>query len=105
MAKRKKHTKKKVQKNLPKEPNMFMRGVFAVLLFVAGFFLLLGGFGQGGALPKGLFNAGYSAVGGAAYLLPIAFAMWGYYKFKKHSRTKNPKPLGNRRRRRSTSAS
>lgn len=84
MAKKKKHSKKAAKKHVdvPKEPNMFLRGVFAVLLFVLGFFLLLGGFGQGGALPKGMFEAVYSVVGGAAYVSPIAFGYWGFFKFK-----------------------
>lgn len=84
MAKKKKHSKKssKKQVDVPREPNMFLRGVFAVLLFVVGFFLLLGGFGQGGALPKGMFSAVYSVIGGAAYLTPLAFGFWGFFKFK-----------------------
>ncbi len=61
---------------------MFLRGVFAVVLFVIGFFLLLGGFGQGGALPKGMFNFAYTVFGRGAYLLPVAFGFWGFYKFK-----------------------
>jgi S-DNA-T family DNA segregation ATPase FtsK/SpoIIIE len=84
MSKKKKHSKKttKKQVDVPREPNMFLRGVFAVLLFVIGFFLLLGGFGQGGALPKGMFEAVYSVIGGAAYIAPLAFGYWGFYKFK-----------------------
>jgi S-DNA-T family DNA segregation ATPase FtsK/SpoIIIE len=85
MAKKKKHSKKSTVRkhaDVPKEPNMFLRGVFAVLLFVLGFFLLLGGFGQGGALPKGMFSAVYEAIGGAAYLMPVALSYWGFYKFK-----------------------
>jgi S-DNA-T family DNA segregation ATPase FtsK/SpoIIIE len=84
MAKRKKRTTKKVAKKpqVPKEPNMFLRGVFAVLLFVVGFFLLLGGFGQGGALPKAMFNLAYDVLGRGAYFLPLALGFWGYLKFK-----------------------
>ena len=84
MPKKKKHSKKasKKQVDVPKEPNMFLRGVFAVLLFVLGFFLLLGGFGAGGALPKGMFDLVFSALGGAAYLSQLAFGYWGFYKFK-----------------------
>ena len=70
MAKKKKHSKKQIR--VEREPNMFLRGVWAVMLFVLALFLLIGGFGQGGPLPKGLFNGTYTAFGIAAYLLPVA---------------------------------
>ena len=84
MAKKKKRSHKKVQKkqDLPAEPNMFLRGVIAVLLVVLALFLLLGGFGQGGALPKGMFEAAYNVLGRAAYMLPPAFIYWAIIKFK-----------------------
>lgn len=68
------------------EPEISERSAFwpltgAVLLFVVALFLLLGGFGTGGPLPKNLFEAGYWTFGWAAYLLPLAFVYWGIYKF------------------------
>lgn len=61
---------------------MFLRGAWAVALFVIALFLLIGGFGQGGALPKGMFNGTYTALGMAAYLTPVALVYWGILKFK-----------------------
>lgn len=87
MAKRKKH-KKSVR--VQREPNMFLRGAWAVALIVVALFLLIGSFHTGGVLPKGMFEAGYSAFGAAAYLLPVAFIFWGIHKFK-HEEHKIPK--------------
>lgn len=61
---------------------MFWRQSAAVLLFVAAGFLLLGGFGAGGALPKGLFEGFYWAFGWAAWLAPVALVYFGVLKFK-----------------------
>jgi S-DNA-T family DNA segregation ATPase FtsK/SpoIIIE len=80
MAK-KKQTRRKAAPE-PVERSAFWPLTGAVLLFVLALFLLLGGFGTGGNLPKGLFNAMYSTVGAAAYLLPFALVYWGIYKFK-----------------------
>jgi S-DNA-T family DNA segregation ATPase FtsK/SpoIIIE len=82
MAKKKKRSHKRAHKEVPKEPNMFLRGVVAVLLIVVAFFLLLGGFGQGGALPKGMFEAAYAVLGRAAYILPVGLTYWGILKFR-----------------------
>ncbi|HSD55848.1 MAG TPA: DNA translocase FtsK 4TM domain-containing protein, partial [Candidatus Saccharimonadales bacterium] len=80
MAK-KKQTRRKAAPE-PAERSPFWPLTGAVLLFVLALFLLLGGFGTGGNLPKGLFNATYTTVGAAAYLLPVALVYWGIYKFK-----------------------
>ncbi len=88
MAKKKKHSKKKPIQ-VEREPNMFLRGVWAVMLFVIALFLLIGGFGQGGALPKGMFSGTYTAFGIAAYLLPVALIFWGIHKFR-HEEHKIP---------------
>lgn len=53
-----------------------------MLLFVLALFVLLGGFGTGGPLPKDIFKAGYATFGWAAYLLPLALCYWAAYKFK-----------------------
>lgn len=78
MAKKKKRKSVRVEK----EPNMFLRGAWAVVLFVLAVFLLIGGFGQGGPLPKGMFNATYTTLGYVAYLFPLALIFWGFLKFK-----------------------
>jgi S-DNA-T family DNA segregation ATPase FtsK/SpoIIIE len=80
MAK-KKQTRRKAAPE-PVERSSFWPLTGAVLLFVLALFLLLGGFGTGGPMPKGLFGAMYTSVGAAAYLLPVALVYWGAYKFK-----------------------
>lgn len=67
---------------VPKEPNLFVRQIAAVLMMLAAIFLLLGGFGTGGSLPQGMFDIVYSVLGVAAYLSPVALAFWGIHKFK-----------------------
>ena len=79
MAKKK---KRKSVKEEYKEPNLFWRQSAAILLFVAALFLLVGGFGAGGDLPKGLFSGFYWAFGWAAWLAPVALVYFGVLKFK-----------------------
>lgn len=61
---------------------MFWRQSAAVLLFVAALFLLVGGFGAGGALPEGMFRGIYWAFGWAAWLAPVALVYFGVLKFR-----------------------
>lgn len=61
---------------------MFLRGVWAVLLFVIAVFLLIGSFAQGGFLPKAMWSGVYAALGLAGYLAPVALVFWGIYKFR-----------------------
>lgn len=84
MAKRKKkNTKKKSRaKAEVQERSQFWPLAWAVLLTVVALFLLLGGFGAGGPLPVGMFDAAYTVFGLAAYLLPVAFIYFSYWKFK-----------------------
>jgi S-DNA-T family DNA segregation ATPase FtsK/SpoIIIE len=90
MAKKKKSTKKKkVEAVESKSP--FAAYIGAVLLILAAIFLLLGGFGTGGALPVNLFHAAYATLGWAAYLTPVALGYWGIQKFKAED---NKIPLG-----------
>ncbi len=49
-------------------------------------FLLLGGFGTGGPLPKGLFNVAYIVFGWGAYLTPVALVYFGILKFNSEDR-------------------
>jgi S-DNA-T family DNA segregation ATPase FtsK/SpoIIIE len=79
MAKKKKRKSSKV---VEKEPNMFWRQAGALLLFIIAIFLLIGGFGIGGALPIGMFNAVYWALGWAAYLSPVAIIYFGVLKIR-----------------------
>lgn len=80
MAKRK-QTRKKIAAE-PREISPFWLLTGAVLLFVLALFILLGGFGTGGPLPKALFDGGFWMFVWAAYLLPVAFVYWGIYKFR-----------------------
>jgi len=83
MAKKKKSSRgRKHQEEEIVERSPFWPLAGAVLLFVVALFVLLGGFGTGGPLPKGMFKGAYWALGWAAYLLPLAFVYWGAYKFK-----------------------
>ncbi|HEU4914737.1 MAG TPA: DNA translocase FtsK 4TM domain-containing protein [Candidatus Saccharimonadales bacterium] len=79
MAKRKQTRKKAAPE--PRELSPFWLLTGAVLLFVLALFILLGGFGTGGPLPKTLFNGAYATFGWAAYLLPAILVYWGVYKF------------------------
>jgi S-DNA-T family DNA segregation ATPase FtsK/SpoIIIE len=81
MAKKKKVTKKKIEAPEPKERSPFWGYSGAVLLILIALFLLLGAFGTGGALPKGLYSAAYWLFGYAAILTPVALVYWGVYKF------------------------
>ena len=85
MAKKKKQTRKR------KEPEYKERSAFwpltgAIILLVAAFFLLLGGFGTGGPLPLNMFKAMYAAFGWAAYVTPLALFCFGIWKFKSEYR-------------------
>jgi S-DNA-T family DNA segregation ATPase FtsK/SpoIIIE len=82
MAKKKKTTKRRKKEEELVERSPFWPLAGAVLLFVAALFLLFGGFGTGGPLPKGMFKGAYWALGWAAYLLPFGLIYWGAYKFK-----------------------
>jgi len=82
MAKKKKQTRRKKIEPIELEQSPFWPLAAAILLCVLALFVLLGGFGTGGPLPKGLFKGGYWAFGWAAYLLPLTLVYWGVSKFK-----------------------
>ncbi len=85
MAKKKKQTRKKAPKKAVQEvaePSVFWPMTGGILMIILAGFLLLGGFGTGGALPKNMFNGVYWALGWTAYLTPVALVFWGVYKFK-----------------------
>lgn len=81
MAKKKKRAHKKRVDEAQVAQSPFWPLTGAILLIVLALFALLGGFGTGGALPKGLFDGLYWTLGWAAYLAPIALVYWGVYKF------------------------
>jgi S-DNA-T family DNA segregation ATPase FtsK/SpoIIIE len=86
MAKKKKQTRRKKQQPEVVERSGFWPMAGAILLVIAGFFLLLGGFGTGGPLPLRMFDGAYWALGWAAYLTPFALASFGYWKFTSEDR-------------------
>lgn len=86
MAQKKKQTRAKKVVAPEPESSGFWPLAGAILLFIIAVFLLLGGFGTGGPLPKGMFHGGYWTFGWAAYLLPVALIYWGVYKFKSEDR-------------------
>ena len=82
MAQKKKQTRnKKVADPVASERSPFWAYAGAVVLLLVAIFMLIGGFGTGGSLPVGLFHAGYVSFGWSAYLVPVALAYWGVYKF------------------------
>lgn len=78
---RKKQTRKKKKNQADEQVSVFWPLAGAIILMVLAIFLLLGGFGTGGPLPKGLFNGAYWALGWAAYFTPVAFIYYGIIKF------------------------
>ncbi len=86
MAKKKKQTRKKRVEPEVSESSAFWQYAGAVALLVIAVFLLLGGFGTGGPLPRGLFELMYEALGWAAYLTPVAFTYFGIHKFTSEDR-------------------
>ncbi|HTE57517.1 MAG TPA: DNA translocase FtsK 4TM domain-containing protein [Verrucomicrobiae bacterium] len=80
MAKKRQTRKKKIEPEVA-EKSPFLPLAGAILLFIAAFFLLLGGFGSGGPLPIGMFHGAYWALGWGAYLTPLALIFFGLWKF------------------------
>lgn len=82
MAKKKKQTRsRKAEPVETHERSPFWAYSGAILLVLLAVFLLLGGFGTGGPLPMALFGAAYWTFGWMGYLVPLALAYWGVYKF------------------------
>lgn len=90
MAKKKKRAKKAQNKKKNIKPeisdNGFWQLSFAILLAVAAFLLLLGGFGTGGPLPVGAFEQVYSLFGWAAYIVPFSLVFFAIHKFNAEDR-------------------
>ncbi|HSX43127.1 MAG TPA: DNA translocase FtsK 4TM domain-containing protein [Candidatus Saccharimonadales bacterium] len=82
MAKKKKSGKKKAPEPIEfAERSPFWAYSFAVLLILLALFMLLGGFGTGGALPTGLFKGAYWLFGYGAWLVPFVLVYSGVSKF------------------------
>ncbi len=93
MAKKKKGRKGKAAPE-PKGDGFFrskfMKQTWAFVLLVLAFLVLIGNFGIGGRLPAWLGQtAAQGILGGAAYVLPVAFIYWAVLKFK-HEEKKIP---------------
>lgn len=87
MAKKKKQTRKrKAPEPEYRERSAFWPLAGAVLMFLLAGFVLLGGFGTGGPLPKNLFNGAYWALGWGAFLVPVALVFFGILKFNSEDR-------------------
>jgi DNA segregation ATPase FtsK/SpoIIIE, S-DNA-T family len=84
MAKKKKSSKRKAAAVVESgnERSPFWSYAAAVLIILLALFMLLGGFGTGGTLPKGLFGGAHWLFGYAAWLTPVALVYWGVYKFR-----------------------
>lgn len=65
-----------------KSGSFFWRQVFAFLLVVIAIFILVGGFGWGGALPVKLFDMTSWALGWTAYVLPFVLVYLAVHKFR-----------------------
>lgn len=80
MAKKKKQTRKSKQEEYV-ERSPFWPIAGGVIMCLLAAFVLLGGFGTGGPLPKNLFEGAYWALGWAAYLVPVALVYFASAKF------------------------
>lgn len=87
MAKKKKQTRKKRAQEIEyREKSAFWPLAGAILMFLAAIFVLLGGFGTGGPLPKNLFDAAYWALGWGGFLVPLTLVFFGVIKFTNEDR-------------------
>jgi DNA segregation ATPase FtsK/SpoIIIE, S-DNA-T family len=80
MSKKKKSNRRKKEEEVV-ERSPFWPLAGGILLCVFALFLLFGGFGTGGPLPKGLFDGAYWTFGWAAYLVPVALVYFAVLKF------------------------
>ncbi len=86
MAKKKKQTRKRIPEPEIKEKSAFWPLAGAILMFLAAVFILLGGFGTGGELPRKLFHGAYWALGWGGFLVPMALVYFGILKFSSEDR-------------------
>ena len=85
MPKKKKQVKKKDKKQDAEQSaasKTFWRQVNSFILIVAAFFLLIGGFHWGGALPEELYKLTSWCIGWVAYALPFIMVLIAYFKIR-----------------------
>jgi S-DNA-T family DNA segregation ATPase FtsK/SpoIIIE len=89
MAKKSKRGRKPKNKDLgePRKVSPFWKQVYAFLLIVLAIFLLLGGFGTGGAFPEWFFERASWLFGMAAYFLPFTIMYLAIVKFRSEGHT------------------
>ncbi len=90
MAKKKKQTRKKKVEVQERSPFWPMAG--AIIMILLAIFTLLGAFGTGGTLPKGLYAGASWTLGWGALLTPFALVYFGVIKFNSED---HQIPLGN----------
>lgn len=86
-AKRGRKPKGKDTGSEPKKVSPFWKQVYAFLLIVLAVFLLLGGFGTGGAFPEWFFERASWLVGMSAYFLPFTIMYLAVVKFRSEGHT------------------
>lgn len=86
-AKRGRKPKGKESSSEPKRVSPFWKQVYAFLLIVLAVFLLLGGFGTGGAFPEWFFERASWLVGMSAYFLPFTIMYLAVVKFRSEGHT------------------
>ncbi|HSX23775.1 MAG TPA: DNA translocase FtsK 4TM domain-containing protein [Candidatus Saccharimonadales bacterium] len=87
MAKKKKQTRRKrAPVAEDSEKSAFWPLAGAILMFLLAAFVLLGGFGAGGELPRKLFHGAYWALGWGGFLAPVALVYFGILKFSSEDR-------------------
>lgn len=86
MAKKKKQTRKRAPEPEYRERSAFWPLAGAILMFLVAIFVLLGGFGTGGELPRKLFQGAYWALGWGGFLVPLALVFFGILKFRSEDR-------------------
>lgn len=81
-SKKKQSSKKKASEATA---NSFWPITGAILLLLLAFLLLLGSFRSGGPLPVSMFDGTFTALGNAAYVLPVVLACLGVWKIRSES--------------------
>jgi S-DNA-T family DNA segregation ATPase FtsK/SpoIIIE len=85
-SKKKQTRSRKKVEIIEEEPSIFWPLIISTAMVLLAVFVLLGGFGTGGNLPIRLFKSAYSALGLAAYLVPVALIFFGVHKFSNENR-------------------
>lgn len=86
MAKKKKQNRKSAPEPEYRERSVFWPLAGAILMFLIAAFVLLGGFGTGGDLPRKLYHGAYWMIGWGGFLVPVALTFFGILKFSSEDR-------------------